>query len=174
MLYVEIQIMNTYLMNLGGGDPALQTKLRSEYLEKVRAEQDKIALSGQPIQTNWNPFPAWVENLIEEMAAENSSMARFDDENRVYRLRLKGTRREFEKFYQDWAARFEVARVADPKNIEWSSENVVRVTCSAENENDALYELDAHHSGYPSTQTRGNRPRVDSAEEAARAQAAQA
>ncbi len=147
MQYLEFKVINIKLMAMGGGDPLKQMEERSAYLEAVRKKAEAQATSGAAYDAEWNPFPKWVRDIIKEMAVEQGSKARYEDENAIYRVRLKGGREEYDDFYNDFQARFTAAKDATKESAAWFDENRVHVTATADNEHDALNELDAHHGG---------------------------
>ena len=159
-------------------DVARQTQEMIAYMDgiaKERAERDRLGL---PPLDNWNPFPGWAKKIIKDLAAKYRSKARFDDENRTYKIRIKGDRDDFEEFFAEWSTCRDAARPTDPESVKWLDQYEIRAVATGEDENAALFELDAHHSGYPSTQMRGGGPPNQTAqasdkETAARAQAAQ-
>ncbi len=153
MQYIVFSIINTKLMAMGGGDPVKAMEERAAYLEEIRRKAEEAEKSGAyQYGAAWNKFPVWVRQIIKNMAFDNGSKAIYEDENAIYRIRIKGEREEYDAFYDEFQQRFTAARNAAPENIEWSNENIVHVTSTADDENDALFELDAHHSGQPSQQ----------------------
>ena len=174
MQHVEFQVVDTeqslrmsFGRNADGSlDVARQTKEMTEYMDrlaKVREEQTRL---GQPVFADWNPFPGWVKAIIKLMGEEYGVKVHFNDENRVYRFKIKGDREEYEDFVADFEQRFNAARQSDPEHVEWSSKNMVRVTSTPDNEMDALSELDAHHGGTQAAQA-GQRPEKHKKEEVA-------
>ncbi len=148
MQYIELKVVNTKLMAMGGGDPAKQMAERTAYLDEIRRKAEEAERAGiANYNENWNPFPKPVRDIIKELAAELGGKARYQDENSLYALRIRGGREDFESFYEKFQERFMAARDADPELLKWSQENIIHPTATAENENDALNELDAHHGG---------------------------
>ncbi len=145
MQYVEFKITNTKLMQMGGGDPVKQMEERTAYLDKIRADAEARDKAGSyEYKSDWNPFPAWVREIIKGLAIRRSSKARFDDENNVYKVRIGGGRDEYDEFYNEFELLFNTERNAKPENLEWSNENIVHITATADDEVAAMNDLETH------------------------------
>ncbi len=184
MQFIEFQITDKQMLAMGRNpdgslDVARQTREMTLYMEQLaneRAERDRL---GMPPLNEWNPFPKWAQQVIKNLGIEYQSKVKFDDENRVYKMRVKGDREEFEEFYQKWVALRDEARPTGTEDLKWLERYEIRITATGEDENASLYELDAHHSGYPSAQARGggipkNAEKIGEKELAARAASASA
>lgn len=148
MQYIEFKIVNTKLMQMGGGDPVKQMEERTAYLDKIRRDAEERDKSGAyQYQSSWNPFPEFVRNIIKTMAAEKNAKCRYDDENMVFRVKINGDRLEFDEFYDDFNKRFAAARDADAENQKWSSENIVHATSSPDDEVAAMSDLETYQRG---------------------------
>ncbi len=146
-LFVEFKVVDHTLMKLGGGDPLLQTKLRSEYLDAIRAKAEAADRAGQSYNEQWSPFPMWLERIIHAMASRYGTTARYEDENAIYALQLYGDRKTFEKFFAEFSSRFEAARIESPERLAWCDNHTVHPTATPDDENEALDALDAHEGG---------------------------
>lgn len=183
MQFIEFQVFDKYVYTIGRNadgtvDVARQTVEMTAHMNKIAKEREERDRLGLPPLTEWNPFPGWAQKVVEELAAAHRSKLQFDDENRTYKMRIKGARHEYEKFYKEFCALRDAAKPTDEHGLKWLDQYELRAVATREDENEALYELDSHHSGYPSTQARGGGQRHDQKtvdkEQAARAQAAQA
>lgn len=145
MQFIEVKIKNTRFEKMGDGDIARQMKERTAALNQRAEEvmaQERAGI--YKYQGDWNPFPAWLQDLIRAMATESRSKARYDDENSIFRIKIDGDRYEYDQFYAKFSKRFSEAVLADPENIKWSAENEVRVTSSADDENAAMNDLELY------------------------------
>ncbi len=145
MQYIEFKIVNTKLMNMSDTE-------RGAYLDKIRAdaiEQEKSG--GYQYKANWNPFPKFIRDIIKKIAEEKSTKASYDDENSVFKVRIPGERFDFDDFFDEFEKRyleeFNKVKDATPENTKWSAENYIHTTATADNENEAMRDLETYQRG---------------------------
>ncbi len=148
--FIEFKVVNTKLMNMGGGDPVKQMEERTAYLDKIRKEAEERDKSGKyQYNASSNPFPEWVRNIIKELAVEKRSKAKFDDENSVFRVKIGGGRDDFDEFYNEYDKRINKVLADDKEKNDWFAENFIQVTSSPDDEMIAMNDLESHMRGMP-------------------------
>lgn len=136
--FIEFKIVSTRLM-------AMSADERHAYLNKIRTDAETQDRSGVYVYKEaWNPFPAWLQDVIRAMASMNNSKARYDDENSVFRVKIAGERYEFDTFYKEFQKGLESVVAADPEHQKWSSENIVHLTASPDDELAAMNDLELY------------------------------
>lgn len=136
--FIEFKIVSTKLM-------AMSANERHAYLNKIRTDAEAQDRSGVYVYKEaWNPFPGWLQDVIRMMATANKSKARYDDENSMFRIKIAGERYEFDTFYGEFQKMLSTAVAADPENQKWSSENIVHLTASPDDELAAMNDLELY------------------------------
>lgn len=139
--FMEFKITNTKFMKMGGGDPIKATEERSKALDEIRKKAESAVYEYKP---SWNPFPEWLRTLIQEMAADAKSRARFDDENSVYKIKIGGERSDYDDFYDAFSKRFMKVLNDDPAAQTWSADNIVHLTSTPDDELTAMNDLELY------------------------------
>ncbi len=136
MQYIELKIVNTKFSKMSDAE-------RTAALDKIRSD----AMT-QPYvyQESYNPFPEWAQQIITDFAAQKRGRLKYDDENAVYKIRIDGSRPDFDAFFRECHGKFKEYFDANPDAVkDWFADNYIHITSTPDDEIAAMNDLEAHH-----------------------------